>query len=290
MNLEEELRAVLGLEAEMRTTPTPDIEGMVNGGESRLRRRNTMRIGLVAAAVLLVGGGIYGATQLGDNDDDAGVANQPSESAEAGIPQSWPDNEAPVEAGTYRTFAGLSEAGGTIEADFTIDGEGWEGSNYPVTGAAEGRGEASAPFAGFGVYQPESVAGGCRMEAGHKDAATTPQQLVQQLIRLPRSEVVQQPARTEAFGGSAVHLQLRIDAACDEAAYLVAEGPAGSRGISYFDKRPQGDAGMVIVDFWVVDVDGTPVVVDRFHLEDAPDELVAQSTRAVESITFVEAE
>ena len=47
---------------------------------------------------------------------------------------------------------------------------------------------------------------------------------------------------------------------------------------------------MVIVDFWVVDVDGTPVVVDRFHLEDAPDDLVAQSNRARESIRFVEAE
>jgi hypothetical protein len=52
MNLEEELRAVLGQEAEMRTTPTPDIEAMVNGGETRLRRRNTMRMGLAAAAVL----------------------------------------------------------------------------------------------------------------------------------------------------------------------------------------------------------------------------------------------
>jgi hypothetical protein len=287
MNLEEELRAVLSQEAEMRTTPTPDIEGMVNGGKSRLRRRNTTRIGLAAAAVLLVGGGIYGATQLGDNDDpDAGVANQPSETAAAAIPQSWPDNDgAPVEAGTYRTFVGLAEAGGTIEADFTIDGDGWRGSNYPVASAGEG-------FAGLGVYQPESVAGGCRMEAGLKDAATAPQQLVQQLIRMPRSEVVQQPARTEAFGGSAVHLQLRIDAACEGegAFYQVAEGPAGSRGISYFDESPQGDAGMVIVDFWVVDVDGTPVVVDRFHLEDAPDDLVAQSTRAVESITFVGAE
>jgi len=178
---------------------------------------------------------------------------------------------------------GSTEAGGTIEADFAIDGYGWEASNYPV--ASAGR-----HFAGLGVYQPESVAGGCRMDAGLKDAATAPQQLVQQLIRMPRSEVVQQPAPTEAFGGSAVHLQLRIDAACDDAAYQVAEGPAGGRGISYFDETPQGDAGMVIIDFWVVDVDGTPVVVDRFHLEDAPDDLVAQSTRAVESITFVESE
>jgi hypothetical protein len=285
MNLEEELRAVLSQEAEMRTTPTPDIEDIVNGGESRLRRRNTMRIGGLAAAAVLLVGGVYGVMQLGDDDDpDAGVANQPSESAEAAIPVYWPENESTVEAGTYRTFVGLSGAGATIEADFTTDGEGWQGSNHPVAFAGNA-------FAGLGVYQPESVAGGCRMGAGLKDAATTSQQLVQQLIRMPRSEVVQQPAPTEAFGGSAVHLQLRIDAFCDGgAAYQVAEAPAGGRGISYYDERPRGDGDVVIIDFWVVDVDGTPVVVDRFHREDAPDDLVAQSTRAVESITFVEAE
>jgi hypothetical protein len=285
MNLEQELRAVLSQEAEMRTTPTPDIDVLVNGGESRLRRRNTMRLGLAAAAVLLVGGGIYGATQLGGDDDaGAGVTNQPTGPAEAAPPQSWANNQAPVEAGTYRTYAGRAEAGGPIEADFTIDGQGWEGSNYPVAYAGQA-------FAGLGIYQPQAVAGGCRMAAGLKDAATAPRQLVQQLAGMPRSEVVQQPAGTEAFGGTAVHLRLRIDALCGNgAAYQVAEGPAGGRGISYFDENPQGDARMVIVDFWVVDVDGTPVIIDRFHLEDAPDDLVAQSTRAAESITFVEAE
>jgi hypothetical protein len=129
------------------------------------------------------------------------------------------------------------------------------------------------------------------MDPGFEDAATSPRQLVQQLIALPRSEVVQPPAPTDAFGGSAVHLQLQIDAFCGGgAAYLVAAGPNGGRGISYYDKRPEGDGDMVIIDFWVVDVDGTTVVVDRFHRADAPDDLIAQSTRAVESITFVEAE
>lgn len=285
MNLEEELRAVLRQEAEVRTTPTPDIEAMVEGGETRLRRRNTMRMGLAAAAVLLMGGGIYGAAQLGENgDQDTGVVNQPRESAEAAIPQSWPDDDEgaddAVEAGTYRTDVGFAEDGGTIAADFTIDGEGWEPSNYPVADVGA--------FAGFGAYQAESVAGGCRMVAGSVDAATARQQLVQQLIRMPRSEVVQQPARTEAFGRSAVHLQLRIDAWCGgDVAYMVADGPHGARGISYYDERqPQGDARVVIIDFWVVDVDGTTVVVDRFHRADAPAYLVAQSTRAVESITF----
>ena len=284
MNLEQELRAVLLQEADMRTTPTPDIDSIVIGGESRLRRRTTTRIGLAAAAVALVGGGVYGATQLGDFGADAGVTNRPGEPTDAVISELWPDNDMPIPADTYRTLVGFVGAGNRIVADFTLDGDGWRGSNYPVAFADE-------DFAGLGVYLPESVAGGCLMAAGLEEAATTPRQLVQQLLRMPRSEVVEQPARTEAFGGSAVHLRLRIDAACDGGAYYqVAETPTGGRGISYLDEPPRDEPRMVIIDFWVMDVDGVAVVVDRFHLEDAPHDLVAQSTRAVESITFIEAE
>ena len=80
MNLEEELRAVLSQEAEMRTTPTPDIEGMVKGGQDRRRDRKAKRIGLAAAAVLLIGGGVYGVAQLGhaDADADSGVTSLPT--------------------------------------------------------------------------------------------------------------------------------------------------------------------------------------------------------------------
>lgn len=286
MNLDEQLKAALNLEAEMRTAPPPDVEGMISGGQARRRRRNAAAAaagGLLA--VVLVGGGIYGATQLGsDPRSEPPVANEPSEPAKAATPPRWPADEESVEPGTYRVLVGFDGNGGAIEADVTIDGRDWAGSNYPVTITPQG-------FAGLGIYQPEAVAGGCRMEAGLKSAAPEPQQLVQQLVGMPRSEVVQAPVRTDAFGGSATHLQLRIDAACGGgAAYQVAEAPAGSHGISYFDETPKGHPGDVIVDFWVLDVDGTAVVVDRFHTADAPDDLVAQATRAAASISFVTTE
>ena len=269
----------------MRTTPTPDIAGMVDRGQERLRRRSTMRIGLAAAAVLLVGGGVYGITQIGGGDPDAGVATVPTETPEAANPPNWVDSDGgPVDAGTYRTDVGVAADGKRIEADLTIGGSNWIGSNYPV--AFDG-----GHFAGIGAYRASSVAGGCKMEAGHKEAATEQQALAQQLAGMPRSSVVQQPSPTEAFGHTAVHLRLRVDAACgDGAAYLVAEGPAGSRGISYFDENSEGVSRTVITDFWVVDVNGTTVVVDMFHTEDAPRTLVDQAAAARESITFVEAE
>jgi hypothetical protein len=285
MNLDEQLRAALNLEAEMRTAPPPDVEGMISGGQARRRRRNAAAAAGGLLALVLVGAGIYGATQLGDDPkSEPPVVNEPSEPAEAAIPPAWPDNEEAVPPGTYRVLVGYDADGGAIEADVTIDGSNWEGSNYPVAGTPQG-------FAGFGVYRPEAVAGGCRMEAGLESAATDPRQLVQQLVGMPRSEVVEAPARTNDFGGSATHLQLRIDAFCGGGAfYQVAEAPPGSRGISYFDGIPEGDSGDVIVDFWVLDVDGTAVIIDRFHTADAPDDLVAQATSAADSISFVTAE
>jgi hypothetical protein len=286
MNLEQELRAVLSQEAEMRTTPTPDIERMVTGGQGRLRRRNTIRIGLAAAAVLLLGGGLYGVAQIGDGDSDAGVAAVPSESADATNLPSWPDNDAPVDAGSYQTHVGVAADGTRIDADLTIGGSGWTGSNFPV--AYDGQ-----HFAGIGAYQAESVAGGCKMAAGLEPAATEPQQLAQQLTGMPRSEVVQQPTPTTASGYDAVHLQLRVDALCgdDNAYYQVAKGVAAAggreRGISYFENR-EAVSGIVIIDFWVVDVDGTTVVVDMFRSDGAPKTLVDQATAARESITLVQ--
>jgi hypothetical protein len=284
MNLEDELRAVLSQEAEMRTTPTPDIEGMVNGGETRLRRRNSMRLGLAAAAVLLVGGGIYGATQLGGDGSPDTIANQPSEPADAAAPPTWADTDSRIaDPGTYRTHVGLTDAGEVIEADFTIDGTNWEASNHPVA-------TVDQDYAGIGVYRPDAVAGGCRMQAGHQPAAAGQQQLAAQLAAMPGATVVERPTRTEAFGHSAIHAAVKVDAFCDGATEGNAYAVADDRGISYIDEAPASGSKTVRVDFWVVDVDGTNVVVDMFHTESAPEDLVAQADRARESIAFVDAE
>ncbi|PVG82014.1 hypothetical protein DDE18_15110 [Nocardioides gansuensis] len=175
---------------------------------------------------------------------------------------------------------GTTDAGEVIEADLTIDGSNWQASNHPVARVDE-------DFAGIGVYRPGAVAGGCRMQAGHKPAAAGQQQLAAQLAAMPGSTVVERPTPTEAFGHSAIHGAVKVDAFCDGTtegnAYLVAE----DRGISYFDSPPGRALRTVRVDFWVVDVDGTNVVVDMFHTGSAPEDLIAQADRARESITFV---
>lgn len=43
----------------------------------------------------------------------------------------------------------------------------------------------------------------------------------------------------------------------------------------------------VLIDFWVVDLDGTAVVVDMRHQADASTELVGRATQVRDSINFV---
>ena len=43
----------------------------------------------------------------------------------------------------------------------------------------------------------------------------------------------------------------------------------------------------VLIDFWVVDLNGTTVVVDMWHQVDASTELVGRATQVRDSITFV---
>jgi hypothetical protein len=290
MNLEEELRAVLSQEADMRTVPTPDLDGIVHGGQVRLRRRNSTRIGLAAAAAaLLVGGTVYGVAQLGDDDADAGIATVPTRSTDAAVPPSWETKHGEqVEAGTYRSYLGTAADGTRIDADLTIDGSNWSASNDPVAY------DAQQHFAGIGVFRPNTVAAGCLAQAAPKEAATQQQALAEQLTRMPRSTVVQQPTSTTAFGLDAIHLRVRVDAACDPSvdgnAYQVADATSGARAVSFYGDDSDDVSRTVIIDFWVVDVHGTAMVVDMFRTEDAPTALVDQAAAARESIAFVTGE
>ncbi len=111
--------------------------------------------------------------------------------------------------------------------------------------------------------------------------------VAEQLAGLPRSTVLLEPARTKLFDRPATHLRLRIDVACP-GYYRVAHSAVGERGIAYF----MGGALPVdvVIDFWVLDVGGVPLVVDQWHDVDAPSGLVDQAREARESITFVEDE
>ena len=282
MNLGDALRDTFSQEADMQTSTPPDVDALIHGGRVRRRRRNMTRIGLTAAIVVLAGGAAYGVSQIdpGGPRSDPGLANQPSETSEsAPTPSALPDGDrAPIEPGTLRTFVGYDAAGERIEADMTVAGTGWESGDDPVVSDDD-------TWAGVGIYRPLSLpdGSGCSDDwHGGRHPAETTQGLAGQLARLPQGTVVQPPAPTEAFDHDAIHLRLRIDDNCPiDQVYRVAGTSKGWRGISYSDVPKE-----VIIDFWVVDLNGTPVVVDSWHQQGASADLIDRIARARESIAF----
>lgn len=119
MNLDDQLRAVLGEVAEMRTATPPDVQGLISGGRARGRRRHVMWGGGSVLAAVIAVGGVYGVAQLGNDDVGSGplVTNQPT--AES-LPAS--DEPVPIDSGTYVVPRGYGEV-----APYTITlPPGWE--------------------------------------------------------------------------------------------------------------------------------------------------------------------
>ena len=279
MSFDEQLRAALNLEAEMREVPQPDLQGLISGGRVRRRRRSAARIGTAAAVAVLVGGGAYGVMQLDSESTGAPeITEEPTQPPTTPSPLS--EDRPPMEPGTHRLSVGLDAEFEVMEAEVTVDGPGWRNSGgYPLV--SEGRSRA-----GVGVYQPSAVAGrtGCTSswESQSRDAGETPQDLARQLTRLPRSTVLQPPTPTEAFGRDTIHLKLRINDNCPVPEnYQVAE----DRGITYSNLAQD-----IVIDFWVLDLGGAPVVVDMWHQSGSSVQLMDRVAQARDSISFVPAE
>ncbi len=278
MNLDEQLRAALSLEADMQNATRPDIDGLITGGRARRRRRNVVWAGGAALAVVLIGGGAYAVTQI--DLSDAGSSPTVSEPTSEATPSALPENAGSdyLEPGTYRVVVGADATGGRIEADLTLEGPGWSGGNFPTVVEA-------GTYGGFGVYRPDALAveSGCDHDVSNGLVGETPQALVQQLAELPGSTVIQPVGTTQKLGFDAQHVRLRIPDDCPgDGGYRVAETPRGSRGISYSSAPTT-----VVMDFWVLDVDGVPIVVDTWHQNGASNAQVDRIDQTSDTISFV---
>lgn len=276
MSLDKQLREVLSEEGDSRTPPLPDLDRLISGGRTRRRRRTVARVSVSLAAVVLVGASAYGATRV-----DLGRAGERPDPAITPSDVTEPWDRTPIEPGLRTLLAGTTGLGERIEAEITLEGSGWFTADQPLL--LDG-----TRAAGTGVYRPEEVANGtgCSEEWAGRLASRKSRGLARQLTRLPNGTVLQQPTPTRMLGHDALHLSMQIDTSCPAPSYYsVARSVTVERGISYTE--PPTD---VVIEFWVVDLDGTPVVVDLWHEVDAPQELVDRASNARESITFLPVE
>lgn len=276
MTLDEELRATLGLEAGTRTVPQPDVTGMIHRGRARRRRRTLRRATLAFAATV-----VAGAVTIGVVTADPRTAGEVVSPSRPTPPAFSSDGRRTMEPGTHRMFVGHDAAGATIAVDVTVGGPHWKRSDFPLVSE-----QHATTYAGVGVYQPWALASGDGCEAGPTvgPLARTPAGLAAQLVELPRSTVLRGPERARVAGRTAVHLRLRIAVDCPTY-YRVAHAASGPRGITY---TPVGlPVPDVVIDFWVLDVDGAVIIIDEWHNTDAPAGVTRQARDARRSITFV---
>jgi hypothetical protein len=274
MTLDPQLRAALTQEADMLNAPAPDLEKLIRGGRARQRRRKLTRLaqtGVAAAVAVLLAGGVYGVVKTHDQTSDHPGA--PSSSTQ---PVPYPDGVSTIQPGRYRMLVGNDDTGAAINADLTLNGVGWQDSNYPVV-------SDGPSFGAVAVYQPVALAAGtgCLNDRVNDNLEDGPQALAQQLTGLPASTVVQAPTPVQAFGRPAVHLRLRITPDCGRGIYRIAMTLRSGHGISYGDS-----SRAVVVDFWVLEIRGTRVIVDTWHQDGASGRLIRQIARAKNSISF----
>jgi hypothetical protein len=286
MTLGDELRAVLNQEANAQITQGPDMDRLITGGRVRRRRRNRTRAGSTALAVMLIGGGAYAVTQQPSSPGSSGIANQASPRSEpsgSAAAPALPGDPGPeeLEPGTYRVLVGPDATGAAIRADLTVAGPGWSAGDYPTV-------QDGGTVGGFGVYRPDQIAAGsgCSEDVASIDVGDSPNALAQRLAELPGSTVVQPVTPREVLGQYALHLRLRIPQTCPVSEYYrVATTPRGHRGIT--KPRPDKTYPSIVIDFWVIERAGVPVVVDSWHQAGASDKLVDRIAEARDSITFL---
>lgn len=274
MNLDEQLRNALDREAAMQRAPAPDVDRLISGGRVRRRRRNMAKFGGAAAVMaVLVGAGGYAAMQ-----PDTGTGLEAVQPQSPTTSETFPDNNGGfIPEGRYRVPVGVDAQGMAIDAEFTVDRPGWMGGGYPVLSSEGGWG-------GLAVYRPTALSdgSGCFSDVPNYAVGESAPELAQQLSLLPQSTVVTSPQRIDALGYEALALRVRVDNDCDDGAYRVAEGVRGGHGITVGGHPPD-----VVLDFWVMDLGGTAVVVETWHHADAPSVLVDELARTRDSIAFV---
>ena len=206
---------------------------------------------------------------------------------DTGAPDATPSPSAQPLAGTTELAAGtyFVHEDFPVRITFAVPTDGWH--NYvweSGAAAANTRALCSNPrcdppdAAGIGFYRITGIpADACNPGFDRLDVGPTIQDLADALAEQPRRTATT-PTETTLGGFPAMYVELRVDPEQPVGCGTIVSFYAGNfaRGLGSTERQR----------LWVVDVDGTRVVVEAFDFPGTPEEDVQAATRIVESVAF----
>jgi hypothetical protein len=252
---------VLTTPLERRTEMQIDDKPGTEVQADRNRRRGPL-VGIAAAAVILIAGLVFFLTR-----NETPVA-EPAPNAT----QLTPDMEfEPIAPGAYFVDTDGDEAT-TPRGTFVIEGSGWAafhpGAFYSVT----------QDDVGLMVAEVDKVgAPACGAGPELQPAGTSAEGLANQFAAA--GFIVQEAvASVSAFGHSGYHLVVEVPPGCDGDPNWAWEGPTFGR---YYHQSPGQ-----MVEYWFLDVEGTPVMVEASWMAKFEEEDVAPLRAAIDTLVI----
>jgi hypothetical protein len=245
---------------EMQTDDRPETEVQAdrNGWRGPL-------IGIAAAVAVLVAGSIFLLT-----NDDTPVAT-PAPNA---IPIPTGEDDPLVPPGAYFVDTDGDEAT-TARGTFVIEGVDWSGLD---PGAAK-FGEEDESYVSLMVTEVDEVYESPCVTSGRGPVAagTTAEDLANQFA-VAGFTVQEAVSPVSAFGQNGYHLVVEVPAGCTGDLAAIWEGPTW--GTRFYQAEGQ------VEEYWFLDVDGTPVMVEASHFPDSAEEDVAELRAVLDTLVI----
>ncbi|GAA4400726.1 hypothetical protein GCM10023168_09760 [Fodinibacter luteus] len=303
MNLDEELRTTLACESERLEPPAVDAHDILARGKLRRLRRTTLQAGAAAAVLTVLGMGVFGFARADRASTWPAIPPTPTTTASAptwGVLGDWDCGASQcLTAGTHRVRLGIGDEGEPLSAQLLLPWSDWASDGFRHRVWKESGGGS----VGLSVYEIRAVPGPQQCDAERVlalEQGVTVNGVVGRLSDLPQFTVAEGPTVVPAFGREAIHLRIQADSLrCEGAAsgdqYVLA-GILGGDGLgTYGNLIPtvtEGESTLepgrrVVVDFWVLEVDGQNIVVEARQEGSPTATTVTQLDQVRQSVRFV---
>lgn len=303
MNLDEELRRTLMSEADRSEPPGVNAHHILARGKLRRRRRTTVQAGAAAAVLAVIGAGAFGFTRADWTSTLPAIPPTPTTTAPLPTARTLPTWDCVasqcLNAGIYRVGLGIGDDGKPLSGELHVPWSDWASDSFRHRIWKE----SDAGSVVLNVYEPKALAGPEPCDAERTvdlGPIAEANDVAGRLSDLPQFSVAEGPTVVQAFGRETIHLRIR-------AHRLRCEPPArgdqyqlaaihGGDGVGTWEDRlpaiPVADSTLapgrrVVIDLWVVDLDGQNIVVEA-RQEGSPTATAVKQLDAVrQAVRFV---